>query len=142
MADDGTKGLGPLGRYVILDADLLRCHEETVPDILMKIREELARDGYLRKPILVSEKEYVILDGHHRFQALVDLGCRRIPAFVIDYYSDVVHVETWPEAVVKRVTKDEVIRRGKSGDLFPPKTSRHILRVPVDDKPTSLKELL
>lgn len=129
---------GPL----LLDISLLRCHERIQPDLLAQTMEEIRRDGCLKKPILVADRHYVILDGHHRFAALRELGCRRVPAYVVDYFSDIVQVATWPDAVVTEVSKEEVLRRGVEGDLFPPKTSRHMVRVPLDDRPTDLTALM
>jgi len=90
----------------------------------------------------VADRYFVILDGHHRFEALRLLGCRRVPAYVIDYFSDIVDLTLWPDATVKEVTKEEVIRRGLAGELFPPKTTRHILRVPLEDAFTDLEDLM
>ncbi|MEK6987516.1 MAG: ParB N-terminal domain-containing protein, partial [Candidatus Thermoplasmatota archaeon] len=85
---------------------------------------------------------FVILDGHHRFAALKALGCRRIPAYVIDYFSDIIDLKTWPDAVVQEVRKDEVIRRGLANDPFPPKTTRHILKIKLPDVFTDLEDLM
>src|SRR3972149_1272321 len=90
------------------------------PDPLERTIEENMGDGYLKKPILVAQDDYVILDGHHRFEALRELGCQRIPCYVIDYFSDAVQLGLWPEATVRDVTKEEVVRRGLAGEVFPP----------------------
>lgn len=127
---------------VLLDITRLRCHERVQPDLLAQMREEIRRDGVLKRPILVADRDWVILDGHHRYEALRELGCRRIPAYVVDYRSDVVHVGVWPDAIVREVTKEEVIRRGVTGNLFPPKTSRHTVRARVWDRPTPLRDLM
>jgi len=129
-------------RLELIDASRLHIHEHVQPDLVDQTREEIRREGCLRKPILVADRDLVILDGHHRFQALVQLGCRRIPAYVVDYRSDVVEVDVWPDAVIREVTKDEVIRRGLSGDPFPPKTSRHTVLVPLLDRPIDLRDLV
>lgn len=129
-------------RVVVVEISRLRCHERIQPDLLTQMREEIRRDGVLRTPILVADRDWVILDGHHRYEALRELGCRRIPAYVVDYDSDVVHVGVWPNAIVREVTKEEVIRRGVTGNLFPPKTSRHTVRVSVQDRPTPLRDLM
>lgn len=129
-------------RLVVLDISELKGHERTQPALLDRIREEIRRDRCLRNPILVADGHLVILDGHHRFEALRQLGCRRIPAYVVDYGSDAVRVDVWPDATVRAVTKDEVIRRGVIGDLFPPKTSRHRVLVILDERPTALEDLM
>ena len=83
----------------------------------------------------------VILDGHHRFAALKDLGCRRVPVYLVDYEDDGVTLTTWPGAIVASVTKEEVVDRGVRGDLFPPKTTRHLLSKGLEDVRVLLDDL-
>lgn len=126
----------------LVDIRLLHSHEQVEADLFERTLEEIKRDGYLKKPILVSRDDYVILDGHHRYEALRALGCRRVPAYVIDYFSDAVQLGTWPDATVKDVTKEEVVRRGLEGELFPPKTTRHVVRASLPEVITDLEDLM
>lgn len=107
--------------------ELLREHEQTEGERLRQIREEIQREGKLRHPILVDKRSGVILDGHHRFRAYRELGFHTIPCVLVDYRSDVVSVRSRRPEIV--VSKDEVIRRALSGELFPPKTTQHILHI-------------
>lgn len=132
----------PGARFELLDVGLLHCHEQIQPDFLERTMDEIREDGYVKRPILVADEHFVILDGHHRFAALKALGCRRIPAYVIDYFSDIIDLKTWPDAVVQEVHKDEVIRRGLANDPFPPKTTRHILKIKLPDVFTDLEDLM
>jgi len=129
-------------RFELLDVGLLHIHEELQPELLERTTDQIRTDGYLKRPILVADEHFVILDGHHRYAALKALGCRRIPAYVIDYFSDAVELTTWPNAVVKEVRKEEVIRRGLADTPFPPKTTRHIMRVKLPDVFTDLEDLM
>lgn len=131
----------PTVRFDVLEIRGLHGHEEIRPTLLAELTDLIKRDGYIRRPILVADRALVILDGHHRVEALRTLGCRRIPAYVVDYFSDVVNLTTWPDAIVSAVTKEEVIRRGLTGDRFPPKTSRHTVTIPLEDRPTDLADL-
>ncbi len=128
-------------RFDVLEIRGLHGHEQIRPTLLAELRDLIKRDGYLRRPILVADRAFVVLDGHHRVEALRSLGCRRIPAYVVEYFSDIVNLTTWPDAIVSSVTKEEVIRRGLTGDLFPPKTSRHTVTIPLEDRPTDLADL-
>ena len=74
--------------------------------------------------------------------ALRRLGCRRIPAYVVDYASEEIALTTWPGAIVARVTKAEVVAHGVKGDLFPPKTTRHLLKEKLPESPVRLKDLM
>ncbi len=132
----------PEARFELLDVGLLHIHEQLQPDLLDRTIDDIRSDGYLKRPILVADGRFVILDGHHRFAALKALGCRRIPCYVVEYFSDVVDLTTWPDAAVKEVRKEEVIRRGLADDPFPPKTTRHTLRIRLPDVFTDLEDLM
>jgi ParB-like chromosome segregation protein Spo0J len=129
-------------RFELLDIELLHCHEEIQPDLLERVMREIRADGYVKKPILVADKVYVILDGHHRFEALRRLGCRRVPAYVIDYFSELVDLALWPTAKETRVRKEDVVERGRAGLLYTPKTTRHTLRIQLPDVFTDLEDLM
>jgi len=131
----------PSVRFEVLEIGRLHGHERVRPALLQELTDQIRKDGYLRRPILVADVDFVILDGHHRVEAVRALGARRIPAYLVDYFSDIVQLGTWPDAVVSVVTKDDVIRRGRTGDLFPPKTSRHTLTIQLEDRPTDLDDL-
>jgi hypothetical protein len=126
----------------VLDIRIPKPHEQTRPELLSELLEEIARDGVLKLPVLVERKHHVILDGHHRWEALRRLGCRRIPAYVVDYASEEISLTTWPGAIVATVTKAEVVAHGVTGDLFPPKTTRHLLKEKLPESPVPLKDLM
>lgn len=126
----------------MLEIRKLHGHELLRPSLLESLFEEIKRDTYLKKPILVADEYFVVLDGHHRLEALRLLGCRLIPAYVVNYFSPVVSVTTWPGAIVSEVTKEEVIRRGLTDDCFPPKTTRHTLNIQLEARPTDLEDLM
>jgi len=126
----------------VLDITAVRPHERTRQELLDQLLAEIARDGVLKLPILVEREHHVILDGHHRYAALRRLGCKRIPVYLVDYGSEDVGLATWPGAIVATVTKQEVVSRGVKGDLFPPKTTRHLLKDKLPESPTPLKDLM
>lgn len=131
----------PSLRFGLIEIDRLHGHEQVRPVLLRELTAQIEADGVLKRPVLVADRDLVILDGHHRVEALRSLGCRRVPTYLVDYESDLVTLGTWPDAVVTRVTKEEVIRRGRTRDLFPPKTTRHSLPVDPDDRPMGLADL-
>jgi len=102
----------------------LRPHEAIDEGLLDQMIEKLKRYG-LKDPIVVDKETKVILDGHHRYAACKALGMRVIPCLLIDYRSPEISVE--PRRPEIPVSKEEVIRRGLEGDLYPPKTTRHLL---------------
>ena len=129
-------------RFELLDVNKLKSHEETRPELLDSLVKEIRNDGYLRKPVLVEDRHYVILDGHHRYEALKKLGCKKIPVYLVDYYDDAIYLTTWPEAKHKNVTKNQVVEMAKSGGLFPPKTTRHIVNIELQEVKVKLAELM
>jgi hypothetical protein len=128
--------------FEILDIRELKPHEQLQAPLLAKVMGAIEHDGQINIPILVEREHHVILDGHHRFEALRRLGCRKAPAYVVDYYSEEIGLTTWPGAIVDHVSKDEVIAHGLRGELFPPKTTRHLLREKLPESPVRLKELM
>ncbi len=132
----------PAARFELLDIDLLHSHEEIQLPLLERVMEEIREDGYVKKPILVADKVWVILDGHHRYEALRRLGCRRVPAYIVDYFSDVVDLDLWPTAKERNVRKEDVVERGRAGMLYTPKTTRHRIRIQLPDVFTDLEDLM
>ena len=106
-----------------------------------RLVEEIRRDGFLRRPVLVEAKQLVILDGHHRVEALRILGCTRVPVYLVDYDDPGIRLTTWQGAVVQTVTKADVLDRGVRGDPFPPKTTRHRVTIELEDMRVALDEL-
>ncbi len=100
-------------------------HERIVPDNLRAIIGSLrASEAYRGPPILVERRHMIILDGHHRAEALRSLGARTVPALLVDYSDPGIILESWRGA---RVSRGEVLARALRGELFPPKTTRHII---------------
>ena len=110
----------------------LRPHERVIGERLEALIEDLSKRGVILKPILVDAKTLVILDGHHRVEALRALGKPRVPAVMVDYDDDkCIQVGSWREGW--RVTKELVRERGVKGKLLPPRPSRHKPLFPVPD---------
>lgn len=73
----------------------LRPHEETVQEDLNGILRALQTSPVLRHPIIADTASGAVLDGTHRLAALKQLGCRRIPAALIDYQNPLVQIDRW-----------------------------------------------
>ncbi len=112
-------------RIAILPISLLRPHENVDPDLVKELAEDIKRCGLLRKPIVVDSKTLIIIDGHHRVEALKRLGCRRIPCLLVNYRSPKIAVLSWSRG--EPLSKDLVLNAGLRGELLPPKTTRHII---------------
>ena len=119
--DDQLEGV------VLVETVSLRGHEEVITDNLETRTSKLLSKGFY-KPIIVDRGSMVILDGHHKWTAAKSLGLARVPVIMVDYLVDEgVLVDVWPDCGKESIPKTEVLEMGVSGDVFPPKTSRHTL---------------
>jgi hypothetical protein len=125
--------------FGLLELASLSRHEEVVPEHLAALTAEIERDGELREPVIVDRRTLVILDGHHRVEAMRALGCALVPAYLVDYDDASIAVLPWRAGIV--VTKETVVRTGLSGNPYPPKTSRHVLPGGLPPRPTPLGRL-
>lgn len=119
-------------RVELVPIDRLRPHEAVVESRVAELINDILGRGALIRPILVDEETMTILDGHHRVEALKRIGKRRIPAVLVNYLDDLlIEVTSWRDGV--HISKLEVLRRALRGELYPPKTTRHIVKFPVPD---------
>jgi hypothetical protein len=112
-------------RITILPISVLRSHEAVDPGLVRELAEDIRRCGLIRKPIVVDRETLIIIDGHHRVEALKRLGCGRIPCLLMNYRSPRVAVLSWRGG--EPLSKDLVLNAGLRGELLPPKTTRHII---------------
>jgi len=130
-----------IGEVVLVDIGSLKGHEEVIPDNLDQREKKLLSKGFY-KPIIVDRSSMVILDGHHKWTAAGRLGLARVPVIMVDYLDDEgVLVDVWPNCGRDSITKNEVLDMGSSGDVFPPKTSRHTLPFEIPSISVPLGEL-
>jgi len=111
----------------VIKTALLRSHERTEPKRLKNLEKEIIRDTILKKPILVDEKTYLVIDGHHRLAVLSKLGIKKIPVILVNYFNPKIKVKSWDNR--KRLDKNIIMKAGLSGKLLPPKTSKHMLLI-------------
>lgn len=114
-------------RIKLIDISELKFHELTDKERLRSLKEEILSDGVLKKPIVIDGATKVIIDGHHRAEALRILGCRRIPACYIDYTCDKIGLKSNPEDA--RITKSMVIEAALKNVPFKPKSTWHYIKL-------------
>lgn len=115
----------PPFQITLIELKSLRAHEEVDMLHLMTLKREIKLDKTLKIAIAVAKGTNIVLDGHHRFTALKQLGCKRIPVVFIDYETSQIRVKSWRNDY--RITKEMVMEAGSSGKKLPPKTSRHMI---------------
>lgn len=112
---------------VFFEIEELKEHEEIRPDYLEALKNEILGDGMLKMPICIDKRTCIILDGHHRLQALKKIGCKKIPVVMVDYQSPEIKVIPWREG--EAVTKEKIIDTALSGRRMPSKTSKHMIHL-------------
>ena len=124
MWSDDSVSLVPL--------EWLKPHEEIKEKARDKLLQMTQKWGGFTKPLIVDKNTGSLLDGHHRFSVANLMSLNLVPAICVDYLSDEnIIVEVWPNSNLDSISKDEVIEMCLSGDLYPPKTSRHIFSYDV-----------
>mgnify|MGYP001385667962 FL=1 len=104
----------------------LKPHEEVKPKNVDILHEMTLRWNAYTKPLLVDRESGAILDGHHRYEVGLRIGLSRVPVILVDYLDDDgIEVDVWPASGRESLDKQEIIEMALSGDVFPPKTSRH-----------------
>jgi L-serine kinase (ADP) len=126
--------------FRLVPIDSIHPHETVDPEDVDRLVVEIRSQGQVREPIWVANTDGVILNGHHRYAALRRLGVRRVPVWIFQYEDPAMELGRWSPGTP--LSKEEILRHGREGALFPPKTSRHVWHGPAAaPHPTTLAEL-
>jgi len=128
----GRNGIPIKTRICLADISSLKAHERIDSIRLKALKDEIYFDGIIKKPIVVDEKTNVIIDGHHRVEALKLLGCMRIPVCYVDYTRDEINLKSTARNM--KITKDKVIEAALSNNPFNPKSTWHYIKLPNNIK--------
>jgi len=101
-------------KIALCELNLLKPHEEVIDSLVRKLSNEMESEGQVRDPLIVDDRNYVILDGMHRFSSLKMLRCRFAPCCLINYDNPEVKVESWyrvfnvenPEQLAEQILAD------------------------------------
>ncbi|HBL98633.1 TPA: hypothetical protein DDZ86_03250 [Candidatus Dependentiae bacterium] len=66
----------------IVDINQIKQHEQIRKGHLKEIKSQIEADGFINDPIIVDANTMIILDGHHRYNALKQLGLSFSPVFL------------------------------------------------------------
>ena len=123
--------------------------EKVFPNHLTNLSQMIKASGYVKSPIIIDKNTYIILDGSHRYVFLLIEGYTLAPVHYVDYNDENIRVGThlMHRHIIEGsigISKKEVIKRGLSGDIYPPRTTRHFFpfrkNVNADIKLTDLKK--
>ena len=112
----------------LVPVETLLPHEEVEEHRVDNLEKMTLRWRAYTKPLLVDRKTGTILDGHHRTKVAVRMELKCLPCVLVDYLEDDgISVSVWPNSGRDSIQKEEVVEAALSGNLFEPKTSRHML---------------
>lgn len=117
-------------RYTLqlISTGSFRPNEEVVPERVVSLRELILQDNTWKEPIIVEPNYFAILDGHHRFAVAKSLNLTHVPAYVVEQDDLRLQLYSWRPDIL--VQAQDIIEKACSGNLYPPKTTRHVLTPP------------
>ncbi len=104
--------------------------EMVFPNHLKNLRKMINKSGVINSPIIADEETGIVLDGSHRYIFFLMGGYLEAPVKFVNYMDENIRVGThlMHRHIIDGhtgISKKEVIRRGLSGKLFPPRTTRN-----------------
>ena len=107
--------------------------EQVFPHHYANLKNMILQDGFMRYALVVENKHNIVLDGSNRHLFIALEGYKYAPVHYVDYNNPhirvgslrmhSIHLDERPVLV----SKEEVLRRGRTGDLYRPRTTRHFL---------------
>ena len=99
-------------------------HEKVLVDKKELIKDNLKyrNNELIISTILICSETNLIIDGHHRFNALKELGFRKVPVTLINYFTDSIITDD-----IDSLSKREIIFNSINKNLYNPKTTKHLI---------------
>ena len=106
----------------LIDIDLLNPHEKIIKKKKTSITKFIKsyESYYIISSIICCSDSLLIIDGHHRYFALKELGFKKAPVTLINYKSDSIRT-----GKKNPLEKKYIIDIGKSSVLLDPKSTEH-----------------
>jgi len=116
----------------MIPVEKIRPLEYVFPNHYKNLKKMIYDVNYMKHALIVEDKYNIVLDGSNRHLFLALEGYKYAPVHFVNYEDP--HVRVGSNRVHRlvidgpvTVTKEEVIRRGTTGDLYPPRTTRHFI---------------
>tara|TARA_B100000927_G_scaffold243835_1_gene205998 strand:- start:749 stop:1186 length:438 start_codon:yes stop_codon:yes gene_type:complete len=106
------------------DVNLLYPHERIIDKNKNILKEKFINSHgiFFISSIIICNESGLIIDGHHRYNALKELGLSKIPVTKINYKSKKIKTSKKND-----ICKNLIIKKALSKDLFKPKSTRHLI---------------
>ena len=106
------------------DVNLLYPHERIIDKNKNILKEKFINSHgiFFISSIIICNESGLIIDGHHRYNALKELGLSKIPVTKINYKSKKIKTSEKND-----ICKNLIIKKALSKDLFKPKSTRHLI---------------
>tara|TARA_B100000575_G_C23078266_1_gene621127 strand:- start:971 stop:1408 length:438 start_codon:yes stop_codon:yes gene_type:complete len=106
------------------DVNLLYPHERIIDKNKNVLKEKFINSHgiFFISSIIICNESGLIIDGHHRYNALKELGLSKIPVTKINYKSKKIKTSEKND-----ICKNLIIKKAVSKDLFKPKSTRHLI---------------
>jgi len=94
--------------------------EDVIERQAKKLANSIEHDGMQRDPIVVVAEgdRYIALDGMHRLESLRVLRCRDLLAYVVDYDTQAVELESWDALLLDCPGVPEVLEEALAGSAY------------------------
>ncbi len=97
----------------LVDIRELKPHEKYIPERANAILNSIVKSGVLRRPLIVDNRTFTVIDGTHRLEALKKLEARKALAILVDYKDSNIVVDRWVRVYeIKDINKNTIL-----GDL-------------------------
>jgi len=99
-------------------------HEKVLVDKKDILKENLKYkdDCLIISTILICSQSNIIIDGHHRYTALKELGYKKAPVTLVNYFSDKIITNE-----NNSFSKNKIISNSIEGILYEPKSTKHLI---------------
>ncbi|MFH0951611.1 MAG: ParB N-terminal domain-containing protein [Patescibacteria group bacterium] len=98
----------------IVSIKSLLVHEESDPKRVRRLTRKISHNNVFTNPLIVGQtsqlNNLVIVDGVNRYQAMIKLGFKYVPAQIINYFDKSVNLMTWNH-LIAGITKKNFLKK-------------------------------